>query len=58
MFSVELSESFIELIITPEEGTELYILGNAVVYFSDTLPSKSPILIIMYHLGLKPNSTE
>ena len=34
-----------------------YIIGIwewAVLYFSDTLPSKSPILIIMHHLELTP----
>ena len=32
--------------------TEIYILSSVVVYFSDTLPSNSPILIIMYHLEI------
>ena len=38
---------------------EIGILNSAVVYyhyFSDTLPSNSPSLIIMYHLELTPES--
>ena len=30
--------------------------SSAVVYFNDTFPSKSPILIIMYHPELTPES--
>ena len=30
----------------------MYILSSEVVYFSDTLPSKAPILIIIYHVEL------
>ena len=35
---------------------DIDILSSAVVYFSDSLPSKSPILIIMYHLEPMPES--
>ena len=38
--------------------TVLYIYSSTEVNYSDNLPSKSPILIIMYHLHLKPESYE
>ena len=42
-----------ELSVTPEDGIlcrNIYVLSSAVVYFSDTLPSK---IIIMYQLELR-----
>ena len=44
-----------QLNLTPEDGIirqNICISSSAVVYFSDSLPLKSPILIITYHLEL------
>ena len=37
----------------PSSGATFNVESSA-DYFNDTLPSKSSILIIMYHQGLKP----
>ena len=54
---IGLFTNLIQLNIIPEDGIiRRNILSSAVVYFSDTLPNNSPILIIIYHLELTPES--
>ena len=58
-----LQELFLGLVIIVEPkrfllnmNEKFFLLINQMFYFSDTLPIKSPILIIMYHLEHTPES--